>query len=278
LSTIAEVFSAQEIKEVDFSTLVSIVREPNMCSGGIETLRVILRESNLRHDAKILEIGSNTGFSSLEIASTLPHSQVIGIDINQRSVDFSVEKAKKHGIQNVEFIQSDALTLPFEDNTFDMVFCSNVTSFINDRDGAVEEYLRVLKPNGILAAAPIYYREIPPYQIKQEVEQAISAKLDVWDSNFWKSLFESKGLKEYFTKDYQYIESNELDIKNYINMVMSQGHLENVEPAVKKEMEDRLKYFYEIFDKNLTYCGFSVMIYKYMAINPEPILHKSREI
>ncbi|KQU24361.1 hypothetical protein ASG61_20805 [Bacillus sp. Leaf75] len=273
--TLKDVYSVDEINNLDFSTLVSVVREPNMCSGGIETLRIIIKESNLRHDAKILEIGSNTGFSSIEFASTLPHSEVTGIDINQQSIDFSIQKAKDHGLENVKFIKSSALQLPFEDNSFDMVFCSNVTSFINDREEAISEYLRVLKPNGILAAVPIFYREIPPFNIKQAVENAISAKIDVWDKNYWKSLFEKRGLKEYYSKDYRYIESNSHEIDSYIDMVMSQEHLFYINTKVKKSMEERLRFFYELFDKNLTYCGFSILLYRYKAFNSEPILHKS---
>ncbi len=273
--TLERTYSKEEIINTDFSNLVSIVREPNMCSGGIETIRVIIRESNLRHDASILEIGSNTGFSSLEFASTLPHAKVTGIDINKQSVAFSKAKAEEHGIKNVEFIQSDARTLPFEDHSFDLVFCSNVTSFINDRDSAISEYLRVLKPNGVLAAAPIYYREIPPFHIKKSVEEAIHSNIDVWDKSFWEETFEDHGLKPYFTEDFKYLESTREEIEQYISMVMSQEHLSTVDPDIKKAMENRLRYFYELFDKNLTYCGFSIMLYKFKPINPEPILHKS---
>lgn len=268
-------YSREAVKNIDFSNLVSIVREPNMCSGGIETIRVIIRESNLRQDARILEIGSNTGFSSLEFASTLPFAKVTGIDINEQSVAFSKAKAKEHGINNVEFIQSDARTLPFEDDSFDLVFCSNVTSFINDRESAVSEYLRVLKPNGILAAVPIYYREIPPFDIKKSVEEAILSNIDVWDKSYWEKMFGDRGLKPYFSEDFKYLESNAEEINQYIFMVMSQKHLSTVDPEIKQVMEDRLRYFYELFDKNLTYCGFSIMLYKFKAINPEPILHKS---
>lgn len=271
-------YSIEEIEKANFSELVSIVREPNMCSGGIETLRVIIRESNLRHDARILEIGSNTGFSSIEFASTLPHAKVIGIDINEQSVAFANDKAQRNGITNVDFIQSDALTLPFEDNYFDLVFCSNVTSFINDKNSAIKEYTRVLKPNGILAAVPIFYREKPPLNVKAEVEKAINAEIKSFNKEYWEKYFTSFNLQSFYTKDYKYVQSTAKDIQDYIEMVMRQEHLNYVSEAEKISMKNRLKYFYELFDLNLTYCGFSIMLYKYKPINNEPILHKTISI
>lgn len=272
------VITKSEVEKIDFSSLVAIVREPNMCSGGYETIRTIIKESNIKADASILEVGSNTGFSCLEFASTLPHSKVSGIDINPVSVAFATEKAQRNGIDNVEFYCADGTSLAFEDNTFDMVFCSNVTSFINDRDQAIKEYIRVLKPGGILVAAPIYYREIPPYQIKVDVENAINANIDVWDRQYWESSFGADSLRLYFSEDYKYIKSSEEEIKDYTDMVMSQDHLNEYNSELKETMKKRLKYFYDLFDENLTYAGFSILIYKYLPVNQDPVLHKTTKV
>ncbi|MDQ0417960.1 ubiquinone/menaquinone biosynthesis C-methylase UbiE [Croceifilum oryzae] len=267
--------TVKEIEQLDFSSLVGVVREPNMCSGGIETLRVIIRESNIRHDAKILEVGSNTGFSSIEFASTLPHAHVVGIDMNPISVAFSKDKAKKFGIDNVEFIQANALKLPFEDDSFDMVFISNVTSFINDRETAITEYIRVLKPGGILAVAPIYYRETPPEHIVTAVEEAILANVTVRDKSYWKEILSGFEIQEYFDQDYKYIKSTEEEMSSYVDMVMSQEHLRSYDEDLVVAMKKRLQYFYELFDENLQYAGFSVMLYRYQSPNDIPILHKT---
>lgn len=267
--------TVSEIEKMDFSSVVAITREPNMCSGGIETLRVIIRECNLRRDAKILEIGSNTGFSSIEFACMMPESEVTGIDINPISVEFSKDKANQFGINNVKFIQSNALELPFEDNSFDMIFVSNVTSFINDRENAIVEYTRVLKPGGVLAAAPIYYRQNPPANIISDVEDAILAKIDVWDKQYWDNLFLSFNMKCYYTQDYKYIRSTQEEIDKYVEMVFSQKHLEAYESEIREALRKRLSYFYELFDVNLSYAGYSIMLYRYKSPNDIPILHKT---
>ncbi|AJI14592.1 methyltransferase small domain protein (plasmid) [Bacillus pseudomycoides] len=273
--TIVKDLTISQIETMDFSSLVGLVREPNMCSGGYETIRTIIKESNLKPNARILEVGSNTGFSCIEFASTLPNAEVVGIDINPISVEFSKNKALKNNLENVEFYCSDGTALMFEDNSFDLVFCSNVTSFIQDREQAIKEYIRVLKPGGILAAAPIYYREIPPYPVKSAVEEAIAAKIDVWDRQYWEQSFEKHELQLYFSDDFKYIKSSDSEIENYTNMVMSQSHLAEYDESLKLAMRKRLKYFYELFDENLTYAGFSVLLYRYKSANQEPMLHKT---
>lgn len=49
-------------------------------------------------------------------------------------------------------VNGDALRLPFRDDTFDRIICSEVFEHIPDDQGAMAELLRVLKPGGVLAA------------------------------------------------------------------------------------------------------------------------------
>ncbi|EGQ3526190.1 class I SAM-dependent methyltransferase [Staphylococcus pseudintermedius] len=270
--------SSLEVEKLDFSSLVGIVREPNMCSGGRETIRRIIIEGNIAPDSKILEVGSNTGFSSIEFANVLPNSKVIGIDINKQSVEFSKQKAKKYLVNNVEFIHSDARNLPFEDNSFDVVFVSNVTSFINEKETAIKEYLRVLRPGGMFVTAPIYYRNIPSSKMINEVELAINAKLDIQKKEDWKRLFLKKELFLYHESDYEYIKSSDKEINEYVEMVMSQKHLNKYTKETRNELSERLKYFYTLFDENLSFAGFSILIYKYKDANNIPVLHKTKKL
>lgn len=90
----------------------------------------------------------------------------------------SVEEARKYAERNgvsdrARFILADTLEIPFEDGAFDIVWCSNVTSFIQDKKKAVSEYLRVLKHGGTLVVAPIYYIDQPPVELVDKVSEAI---------------------------------------------------------------------------------------------------------
>lgn len=275
-SYISKDLTIEEIETMDFSTLVAVVREPNMCSGGRETIRTAIKEGNIAGALNILEVGSNTGYSSIEFAITLPDSKVTGIDINPLSVAFATEKAKSYNIKNVEFICSDATNLPFENNVFDVLFVSNVTSFIPDKKTALKEYIRVLKPQGLIVAAPISYQSLPPYHVVKKVEAAIGASLTVADRAQWTDYFEKAGLSLYFSKSYEYVCSTYQEINEYVEMVMAQDHLKYYSLEIQQELSKRLQYFYKLFDENLSYAGFDILIYRKTDPNNIPILHKTR--
>ena len=171
------------INEADYSTMVGWVRERNRPSGGIRTLTEFAVRAFLRPGKKVLEVGSNTGFSVVNLA-LLSGAHCYGVDINADSIKESKDYAALNDVQNLtEFHVGSALEIPFEDNTFDALWVSNVTSFIDDKQGAFKEYLRVLKPNGILGVAPIYYRSEPPKDLFAQVEHFVNAKINIKSLN-----------------------------------------------------------------------------------------------
>lgn len=271
--------TTDQIEAMDFSSLVGIANEPNMPSGGAATIRRVLEKVPGSHheSARLLEVGSNTGFTCIEMASWI-RGQVTGVDINPISIDFSRKKAAAAGIRNVEFIQSNATGLDFPDGTFDLVFCSNVTSFVRDREQAIKEYYRVLKPLGVLAAAPIYYKDTPPNDLLKRVETAVGAPIPVRGKDYWTNLFQHPEAELYFEEEYEYIYQTQDRIDDYVAMVMDQPHMEQFTSQVRSAIQKRLTYFYQIFNDNLQYARYSILLYRLGAPNRVPILHETRRV
>jgi len=67
---------------VDF---ISLLRETNRCPGGKNTIRKVLQLTHVSSSTKVLEIGSNTGFTSLEIAR-VAKCKTVGIDVVENAV------------------------------------------------------------------------------------------------------------------------------------------------------------------------------------------------
>jgi ubiquinone/menaquinone biosynthesis C-methylase UbiE len=266
-----------QIEEMDFSSLVGIANEPNMPSGGAATIRRVLEKvpAAWYDTSRLLEVGSNTGFTCVEMASWV-RGRVTGVDINPISIDFSRKKAAAAGIGNVEFIQSNATGLDFPDATFDLVFCSNVTSFVRDREQAIAEYYRVLKPLGVLAAAPIYYHSAPPADLLKRVEAAVGAPIPVRGKDYWTHLFQHPDAELYFDEEYEYIYQTPERIAEYVAMVMDQAHIQQFSAETQQAIARRLTYFYEIFNDNLQYARYSILLYRLGAPNRVPILHETR--
>ncbi|MEV0388994.1 class I SAM-dependent methyltransferase [Nonomuraea sp. NPDC050643] len=269
--------TVEDIALLDFSRLVGLVNEPNMPSGGGATIRRIIDLCRLRSGCTILEVGSNTGYTSIEFASWVD-GRVIGLDINPVSVAFAEEKAARFGIDNVEFHVGDGLALPYERGRFDLVYCSNVTSFIVDHQGARDEYYRVLAPNGVLVAVPIYYHTVPPDGLRRAVGEAIGVDLIVTTQAYWTELFADPSAALLHRETYEYVRQSPRRIAEYVESVFSQPHLGNIDPVLREAAKARLTYFYELFDENLAYTRYDILIFRRNHPNPESVLHTSRQV
>jgi ubiquinone/menaquinone biosynthesis C-methylase UbiE len=260
-----------------FSELVGLLDEPNMCSGGFHTIHGILRAAPwlTRPGLRWLEVGSNTGFSCLELASLLDAS-ITGVDIDPRSNDRARKKAAQLGLENVEFVDGDGENLDFADDAFDVVFCSNVTSFIADRKKAVDEYFRVTRPLGFVVAVPIYYLGEPPTDVRHAVESAIGTSLDIADLEGWKRLFADAGGVLVHEEAYRYVPQDARRIAEYANEVAAQPANAHLPESLRTAASSRLRDMYLLFDENLKFAAFSTLVFRNEMPTVWPILHETR--
>ena len=96
--------------------------------------------------ARVLEIAAGTGAVTRELARTLPDTTaIVATDLNPPMLD----QAIAHGTSRpVEFRTADAMKLPFGDASFDVVVCQFGVMFFPDRQHAMREARRVLRPGG----------------------------------------------------------------------------------------------------------------------------------
>jgi ubiquinone/menaquinone biosynthesis C-methylase UbiE len=104
----------------------------------------------IRHFDRALEIGSGTGYFSLNLKRAGLIGELTCTDISQGMLDALSGTAAKLGI-DVETVCTDAERLPFADNSFDLVFGHAILHHIPDLDAAFEEFRRVLRPGGRVA-------------------------------------------------------------------------------------------------------------------------------
>ncbi|MGZ3663276.1 MAG: class I SAM-dependent methyltransferase [Ktedonobacterales bacterium] len=101
----------------------------------------------LRSVTRVLEIAAGTGVVTRALASTLAeHTSIVATDLNQPMLDH----ASALGTQRpVDWLQADALHLPFHDATFDAVVCQFGVMFFPDKSKAFSEARRVLSTGGV---------------------------------------------------------------------------------------------------------------------------------
>jgi ubiquinone/menaquinone biosynthesis C-methylase UbiE len=97
-----------------------------------------------------LEIGSGTGYFSLNLLQLGAIERLTATDISPGMLKRLAATADSLGLE-VETVATEAEVLPFEDESFDIVFGHAVLHHIPDLDRAFAEFRRVLRPGGVIA-------------------------------------------------------------------------------------------------------------------------------
>ncbi|MBI5387063.1 MAG: methyltransferase domain-containing protein [Verrucomicrobia bacterium] len=93
--------------------------------------------------SRVLEIGSSGGLLIRQLQAD-GYRHITGIDISPEAVRL----CREHGLTDVHLM--DAQRPEFPDDTFDLLIASDVLEHLADESGAVREWHRILKPDGVL--------------------------------------------------------------------------------------------------------------------------------
>ena len=126
----------------------------DLMSGGIHRLwkRFTIELSGVRRGQAVLDIAGGTGDLAARFADIVgTDGQVVLADINESMLQVGRDKLLDRGrLGNLEFVQADAQSLPFPDDSFDCVTIAFGLRNVTDKDAALRSMLRVLKPGGRL--------------------------------------------------------------------------------------------------------------------------------
>jgi len=114
-----------------------------------------------RKPKNILEIGAGSGRYGLKIANDFRNIHVTITDILQESLDFIKILLEKTKLENVDLEKEDANNLSFSDNSFDMIICDAVISYLPDPEKALKEMVRVLRPGGWVVVSAVNFWNLP---------------------------------------------------------------------------------------------------------------------
>jgi ubiquinone/menaquinone biosynthesis C-methylase UbiE len=105
----------------------------------------------LKPDFTVLELGPGPGYFSPAIARALPTGKLVLVDCQREMLDMAKSRLDGKGIENVEYRLGDAIALPAETGSFDVVFMVSVLGEVSDCKACLREIHRALRPNGLLS-------------------------------------------------------------------------------------------------------------------------------
>jgi SAM-dependent methyltransferase len=134
-----------------------------------------LAMASIREGETVVDLGSGGGLDVFLAAQKVGATgRAIGIDMTKDMIELAEKNAKKAGLGNVEFHLAQIENMPLADDSVDCVISNCVLNLVADKEQAVAEIFRILKPGGRLAVSDIALRkELPP---------EIGTSIEAWSS------------------------------------------------------------------------------------------------
>jgi len=194
--------SRKEVSQLNYYDFRAYLGVPLFQFSGLRVAEDLIRRCGIHTESKVLEVGCGTGFMACRISEE-KKCRIVGIDISDRMIETARERAKKLSLEDkATFRVADAKKLPFEDNSFDVVF-SQFVCVLLDKKRALAEFMRVLKPGGYLGVIEIFKDTLIPYEVSQEIHEAerILSKAIEFEFHLstpiqWKSWFTDAGVQK----------------------------------------------------------------------------------
>ncbi len=154
----------------DAGELAQIPVESTASFAGVANPHAIGR---LAAGATVLDIGCGAGMDLLLAARRVgPSGRAIGVDMTPAMAERARASAAAAGLGNVEVRLGDALALPLDDASVDVVISNGVINLTPDKSRAYAEIHRVLKPGGRLQLGDIV--------VAHELSEDIRNNIDLW--------------------------------------------------------------------------------------------------
>jgi SAM-dependent methyltransferase len=115
------------------------------CGGARNARNEVLSSLHLRDGAYVLETGMGYGENFLWLDRHAKDLKLYGLDIQKEMMVNCTENLLKWKIR-ADIVRADALSLPFRNESFDIVFHLGAINLFSDKKKAIEEMIRVAKP------------------------------------------------------------------------------------------------------------------------------------
>jgi ubiquinone/menaquinone biosynthesis C-methylase UbiE len=125
----------------------------------LQIARHTLGLMQLKPQDRVLDLSCGSGWATCLLGTCVPAGKAVGADISGEMIRLA--RKRSHGIQNVEFVQSNAEALPYATGTFDKILCVEAFYYYPDQHRVLEEIYRVLVPDGRIFILIDFYRDNP---------------------------------------------------------------------------------------------------------------------
>nr|WP_245353282.1 class I SAM-dependent methyltransferase [Clostridium punense] len=120
----------------------------------------LLEALGLKSEITVIDIGCGPGTLTRKLSKWLGEkSTVIGIDIDSKFIEYAKNIARDLGINNISYIEGNALKLPLEDNSVDACTSHTVIEHVPNKEFLLEQK-RICKTGGTVSVISVMHKQI----------------------------------------------------------------------------------------------------------------------
>ncbi|MFX1348197.1 MAG: class I SAM-dependent methyltransferase [Promethearchaeota archaeon] len=237
--------------------------------GGMALTRRTAELANLKPGIKVLDVSSGRGIQSIFYAKEFG-VEVTGLDISNEMIQSAKENAKKEGVENsTSFKLGDSQSLPFENNSYDVVINECAVGIPDDSQKVLDEMVRVAKPNGVIVIHESTWRKNLPDEEKDEISERYGTT--PLELEQWIQMLQKAGVKEIVTEFDEWSKPEmfwkirkDREVEHYSKVLthtelattIKKITLEYGEDGVKRALENQKKFWEVVLNGTLGYCLF----------------------
>ncbi|ALN77062.1 MULTISPECIES: class I SAM-dependent methyltransferase [Staphylococcus] len=231
-------------------TFLAKLGKTRLRPGGKKATDWLIKQGQFSKNKRVLEVACNMCTTSIYLAQTYG-CQIDAIDLNKKALMHGQQNVKNAGLENlIHTQQANALSLPFEDQSFDIVLNEAMLTMLPlvAKTQALKEYYRVLKPGGVLLTHDIaIMNEHQAETIRRDLSEAINVKVTPLPKSEW--------LELYHSAQFQSIAAHQgpMTLMTPKGMIYDEGFKNTVKiikNALKNENRPMFKHMFTTFKKH----------------------------
>lgn len=219
------------------------VLQKEVCKRLLEKLEVVRLSPQW-----ILDAGSGTGEAVRPLQKKYKKAEVVVLDLSERML----KKAAGQGalFRKPHQVCANIESLPFADNSFDLLFSSLAMQWCNDLGATLVEFKRVLKPGALLQFATFGPDTLKELRASwQQVDGAVHVNSfidmhDIGDGLLQAGFAEPVMESEIITVNYQEVDTLMQDLRDIGANVTARGHRQGL---LTRNMLKQLREAYEVY-------------------------------
>ena len=184
------------------------------------------KKYDLNKEGSMLDVGCGEGRHIFGVMQEFPMMKCIGLDMDNDSLQKAEEGyAYFESISDAgaEFMKGSAYSLPFSDNTFDLIVCSEVLEHLHEYNDAVIEINRVLKPGGkFYASVPASWPEKICWYLSKDYQNQPGGHLRIFNQRELINEIEECGFKFLSSEKFHSIAcypDNEISLRKIVEKI-----------------------------------------------------------